>query len=64
MAHYAFLDSNNVVTEVITGRDEDDLATGITSWEEHYSSFRNGQRCIRTSYNNNIRKQFAQVGGV
>lgn len=64
MAHYAFLDSNNVVTEVITGRDENDLAEGITSWEEHYSSFRNGQRCIRTSYNGNIRKQFAQVGGV
>ena len=64
MAHYAFLDNNNVVTEVITGRDEDDLVEGIVSWEEHYSSFRNGQRCVRTSYNGNIRKQFAQIGGV
>jgi hypothetical protein len=64
MAHYAFLDNNNIVTEVITGRDEHDLVEGIASWEEHYSSFRNGQRCIRTSYNGNIRKQLAQVGGV
>jgi hypothetical protein len=64
MAHYAFLDENNIVTEVITGRDEHDLAEGVASWEEHYSSFRNGQRCIRTSYNGNIRKQFAMIGGV
>jgi hypothetical protein len=50
MAHYAFLDENNIVTEVIPGRDEDDLVEGVTSWEEHYGAFRN-QRCLRTSYN-------------
>jgi hypothetical protein len=50
MAHYAFLDENNLVTEVITGRDEDDLADGVTSWEEYYGAFR-GQRCLQTSYN-------------
>jgi hypothetical protein len=50
MAHYAFLDENNVVTEVITGRDEDDLIDGVTSWEEYYGAFR-GQRCVQTSYN-------------
>lgn len=50
MAHYAFLDENNIVTEVIVGRDEDDLAEGVTSWEDYYGSFR-GQRCLRTSYN-------------
>lgn len=50
MAHYAFLDENNFVTEVIVGRDEDDLAEGVTSWEEHYGDFR-GQRCLQTSYN-------------
>ena len=50
MAHYAFLDDNNIVTEVITGRDEDDLAPGVTSWEDYYGAFR-GQRCLRTSYN-------------
>lgn len=50
MAHYAFLDKNNIVTEVIVGRDEDDVVDGITDWEAHYSAFR-GQRCLRTSYN-------------
>ena len=50
MAHYAFLDDNNIVIDVITGRDEDDLAPGVTSWEDYYGSFR-GQRCLQTSYN-------------
>lgn len=61
MAHYAFIDENNVVTEVITGRDEWEVVNGISDWEEYYGNFR-GQRCIRTSYNNNIRKQFASIG--
>jgi hypothetical protein len=47
MAHYAFLDSNNIVTDVIVGKDEGE--DGI-DWEEHYGSFRN-QVCKRTSYN-------------
>ena len=50
MAHYTFLDENNIVTEVITGRDEDDLVEGVTSWEDYYSALR-GQRCLQTSYN-------------
>lgn len=60
MAHYAFLDENNVVTEVIVGKDEDELLDGLTP-EEWYGNFR-GQRCVRTSYNNNIRKNFAGIG--
>ena len=60
MAHYAFLDENNVVTEVITGIDETELIEGLDP-ETWYGNFR-GQRCVRTSYNNNIRKQFAGVG--
>jgi hypothetical protein len=60
MAHYAFLDDNNVVTEVIVGKDEDELIDGLTP-EEWYGNFR-GQTCVRTSYNNNIRKQYAGVG--
>ena len=47
MAHYAFLDSNNVVTEVIVGKDEGE--DGI-DWEQWYGEFR-GQVCKRTSYN-------------
>jgi hypothetical protein len=50
MAHYAFLDENNVVTEVIVGRNEDEVVDGISDWEAHYGEFR-GQVCKRTSYN-------------
>jgi hypothetical protein len=46
MAHYAFLDESNVVTEVIVGKDE---GTEGIDWEAHYSSVR-GQACKRTSY--------------
>ena len=60
MAHYAFLDDNNVVTEVITGIDETEFIEGLDT-ETWYSNFR-GQTCKRTSYNNNIRKQFAGIG--
>lgn len=60
MAHYAFLDENNIVTEVIVGKDENELLDGLTP-EEWYGNFK-GQRCIRTSYNNNIRKNYAGIG--
>jgi hypothetical protein len=60
MAHYAFLDKNNVVTEVITGVDETELIDGLDT-ETWYSQFR-GQICKRTSYNNRIRKQYAGIG--
>jgi hypothetical protein len=45
MAHYAFLDENNIVTQVIVGNDE-----GNFDWESEYGSFHN-QVCKRTSYN-------------
>lgn len=60
MAHYAFLDSNNIVTEVITGIDETELIEGLDT-ETWYGNFR-GQVCKRTSYNGNIRKNYAGVG--
>jgi hypothetical protein len=58
MAHYAFLDKNNVVTLVIVGKDETDLTE---NWEQFYGDF-HGQVCKRTSYNARIRKNFAAVG--
>ena len=61
MAHYAFLDENNIVTEVITGRHEDEIVDGISDWETYYGEFR-GQVCKRTSYNANIRKNYAGIG--
>lgn len=50
MAHYALLNADNVVLQVITGRDEDDLPEGITDWETYYGN-RHGTACKRTSYN-------------
>lgn len=68
MAHYAFLDDNNIVTEVIVGIDEGEQ--GI-DWEQHYGNFR-GQTCKRTSYNTQggvhsggkkpFRKNYAGIG--
>lgn len=68
MAHYAFLDSNNIVTEVIVGKNEGE--EGI-DWEQWYGEFR-GQTCKRTSYNTSAgahsgggtpyRKNYAGIG--
>jgi hypothetical protein len=60
MAHYAFLDANNIVTEVITGIDETELIEGLDT-ETWYGNFR-GQTCKRTSFNGNIRKNYAGLG--
>ncbi len=68
MAHYAFLDNSNIVTEVIVGKDEGEENT---DWEVHYGNFRN-QVCKRTSYNTSggthssggtpFRKNYAGIG--
>jgi len=60
MAHYAFLDENNIVTEVIVGIDETELIEGLDP-ETWYGNFR-GQICKRTSYNHKIRKNYAGIG--
>ena len=60
MAHYAFLDKNNIVTEVIVGKDETETIEGLTP-EQWYGNFR-GQTCIRTSYNSKIRGKYAGIG--
>jgi hypothetical protein len=68
MAHYAFLNMQNKVTEVIVGKDETD---GPTNWEMHYGNLRE-QVCKRTSYNTRggvhldggvaFRKNYAGIG--
>jgi hypothetical protein len=60
MAHYAFLDEDNIVTEVIVGKHETEQIEGLDP-ETWYGNFR-GQKCVRTSYNNKIRKRYAGVG--
>ncbi len=64
MAHYAFLNENNVVTNVIVGVDETELIDGLNP-ETWYSNFTR-QVCKRTSYNahlNGFRKNYAEIGG-
>jgi hypothetical protein len=62
MAHYALIDSNNIVVQVITGVDEDVIQTdtdntqvggSATAWETFYASLLQnaGLYCLRTSYN-------------
>jgi hypothetical protein len=68
MAHYAFLNSSNIVTEVIVGKDETDTSE---NWETYYGNIR-GQVCKRTSYNTQLgvhklggtafRKNYAGIG--
>ena len=60
MAHYAFINDKNVVTEVIVGIDETELIEGLDT-ETWYGTFR-GQTCKRTSYNAKIRFNYAGIG--
>ena len=58
MAHYAFLDENNIVSEVIVGKDEGEHTI---DWEKYYGEFR-GVKCKRTSYNTRSGKHI--LGGI
>jgi hypothetical protein len=60
MAHYAFIDESNTVTEVIVGIDETELIEDLDP-ETWYQNFK-GQKCVRTSYNGSIRKNYAGIG--
>jgi hypothetical protein len=60
MAYYAFLDKDNIVTEVIVGIDETETIDGLDP-ETWYGNFR-GQVCKRTSYNKKIRGNYAGIG--
>jgi hypothetical protein len=59
MAHYAFI-TDGLVTEVIVGIDETETIEGLDP-ETWYGNFR-GQLCKRTSYNANIRFNYAGIG--
>ena len=60
MAHYAWLDKNNIVVNVTVGVDETELVNGLDT--ETFYSQATGHNIKRTSYNNNIRKQYAGIG--
>jgi hypothetical protein len=61
MAHYAILDDNNIVTQVISGKEPGE--DGV-DWEQHYSEFYNA-KCKRTEYVEEgipYRKNYAGLG--
>jgi hypothetical protein len=60
MAHYAFLNEENIVTEVIVGKDENESIEGLNP-ETWYGNYR-GQKCVRTSYSSSIRFNYAGIG--
>lgn len=60
MAHYAYLDENNVVIAVIVGKDETELIDGLDT--ETYYALGTPYTVKRTSYNGNIRKNYAGIG--
>ena len=60
MAHYAYLDDNNVVVAVTVGKDESELIDGLDT--ETYYAQGTPYTVKRTSYNGNIRKNYAGIG--
>jgi hypothetical protein len=60
MAHYTYLDINNIVVGVFVGVDETQTIEGLDT-ETWYANFR-GQTCKRTSYNGNYRFNYAGIG--
>jgi hypothetical protein len=73
MAHYALINKDNIVVQVIAGVDENttqidtdgtEVGGSSEAWEAFYASrpWFEGLTCKRTSYNGNIRKRFAAIG--
>lgn len=60
MAHYAYLDDNNIVVAVTVGKDETELIDGLDP--EIYYAQGTPYTVKRTSYNGKIRKQYAGIG--
>ena len=62
MAHYAYLDENNIVVAVTVGKDETELIDGLDT--ETYYAQGTPYKVKLTSYNGNIRKNYAGIGYV
>jgi hypothetical protein len=65
MAHFAKLDENNVVVEVVIVRNEDMLVDGVENEQagiDYLESLGFTGRWVQTSYNATFRKNYAAVG--
>ena len=66
MAHFAQLDENNVVTQVIVVANDELLLDGVESETKGVifckSLFGEDTKWVQTSYNGNIRKNYAGIG--
>jgi hypothetical protein len=60
MAHYAYLDNDNIVVAVTVGKDETETINGLDT-ETYYAQGTN-YTVKRTSYNGNIRYNYAGIG--
>jgi hypothetical protein len=60
MAHYAYLDENNIVVTVIVGKDETETINGLDP--ETYYALNTPYTVKRTSYNEKIRFNYAFIG--
>ena len=59
MAHYAYLDENNIVVAVTVGKDETELIDGLDT--ETYYAQGTPYTVKRTSYSGSIRKNYAGI---
>jgi len=64
MAHFAKLDENNIVTQVITFSNDEVNANGgdLSIEAENFVAARHPGTWKQTSYNNNFRKQYCGIG--
>lgn len=64
MAHFAQLDESNIVTQVIVVHNNELLDNGVESEAKGVAFCQSllGGNWIQTSYNGNIRKNFAGIG--
>ena len=60
MGYFAFINTDNVVTNVIVGVDEQEIIEGKSAevWYQNFS----GQKCIATRIDGSIHKNFAAIG--
>jgi len=62
MAHYAQVDSSDVVVQVLVMDNDKETNEGEAACISWLQTYVHGDKWVKTSYNNNIRKQYAGAG--